>query len=240
MQALILAGGLGTRLRPLAGNGPKAMARPGGRPFLEHQLALLVESGVRDAVLCLGYLHQEIQDHFGDGAAWGLRLTYSVEPSPLGTAGALKWAEPLVGGPFLVLNGDTYVHVDLGALMACQQARRSEDRRALGTLAVARVEDPRSYGTVRLDGAGRILAFAEKAAAPPGAAWISAGVYAFEREVLAHIPAGRPVSLERETFGRLLAAGCRLQAVPVAGAVVDIGTPEGYQRFEAYLAGVSS
>lgn len=235
MQAFILAGGLGTRLHPIMNGRPKAMASPGGRPFLEHQLEWLRDQGVGEVVLCLGHLHEEIRNHFGDGRAWGVQVAYSVEPSPQGTGGALKRAQPLVSGPFLTLNGDSYLALDLAALGATHRANRQADPCAMGLLALTRVDDVRSYGSVSLDTHGRIDRFIEKSdrAAVPG--WINAGVYVFEPALLDLIPSGMPVSLERETFPSLLAQGHHLYGCPTEGRFIDIGTPDGYRQFECYL-----
>jgi NDP-sugar pyrophosphorylase family protein len=233
VKALILAGGLGTRLRKDVPDRPKPMAPAAGRPFLEYLVELLRDQGFDDLVLCLGHQADHVRTHFGDGRRWGVQIDYAIEASPLGTAGALKNAGEHVAGTTLVLNGDSYLEIDLRAMVAGHGARQAADGRALGTLAVVRVEDTAAGGAMEMNGAGRIAGFWEKAEAGPG--WINGGIYVLEPEVWEAIPEGRPVSIERETFPHLLAQGCHLYAYPVDGFFVDIGTPQGYRRFRQYV-----
>ena len=229
MQALILAGGPGTRLRALVSDRPKAMASVGGKPFLEHLVEQLRGQGFSDLVFCTGYLADHVQQYFGDGRRWGVCVAYSVETELLGTAGAIRNAGQLLNGAFLVLNGDSYLDADFRALVAAHRRRCTADASTIGTLAAVSVEDAGAYGRLELDGDGRLLSFGEKSAAGPG--WINGGVYVMEPDILDHIPAGRPVSIERETFPHALARGRTLYSYPVTGFFVDIGTPEGYRRF---------
>jgi len=228
MQTLILAGGLGTRLQPLLGGTPKSLAPVAGRPFLEHLLLLLKRHGFTDVVLCLGHGADAIRSHFGDGARWGVHLTYSVEPEPLGTGGAVRHA--LVGrhanADFLVLNGDTYAVLNYAGLLAFHRQHQ-----ALATLVLVHTADTQDYGTVQLGPAGRIVAFREKAS-QSGDSLVSAGVYAFHPAILAHIPAGSLVSLEKEVFPALARAGLAIYGYVTEGVFYDIGTPERYRQFE--------
>lgn len=248
MQALILAGGLGTRLRSVVADRPKSMAAVDDRPFLAYQIACLKRWGVDHVVLCVGYLHEHVSAHFGDGAALGVRIDYSVEDHPLGTGGAVKWAERFVRGPFLVLNGDTYFDIDLRAMARAHRRRAApggsnaqanhpaEGAGAgpLGTVAVVEVADARAYGSVALRADGRIEAFREKSAAPePG--FINAGIYWLEKDVMNYIPSGRAVSLERDVFPDLVADRRGMYAFPATGFFVDIGTPDGYAAFIAHI-----
>lgn len=249
MQALILAGGLGTRLRPVVADRPKSMAAVDDRPFLAYQIACLRRWGVDHVVLCVGYLHAHVSDYFGDGAASGVRIDYSVEDEPLGTGGAVKLAERFVDGPFFVLNGDTYFDIDLRAMARAHHRRaapgdahgngRSGEREdagagPLGTVAVVEVADGRAFGSVALRADGRIEAFREKSAElAPG--FINAGIYWLEKDVMNHIPSGRAVSLERDVFPGLVADRRGLYAFPAAGFFVDIGTPDGYAAFIAHI-----
>ncbi len=247
MQALILAGGLGTRLRPVVADRPKSMAAVDDRPFLAYQIAGLRRWGVEHVVLCVGYLHEHVSAYFGDGTASGLRIDYSVEDRPLGTGGAVKLAERFVRGPFLVLNGDTYFDVDLRAMARAHQARavpggvngngrpgEAHTAGPLGTVAVVEVPDTRAFGSVALRADGRIEAFREKSAdLAPG--FINAGIYWLEKDVMNHIPSGRAVSLERDVFPGLVADRRGLYAFPAAGFFVDIGTPDGYAAFIAHI-----
>jgi len=231
--ALILAGGLGTRLRHVVSDRPKPMALAGGKPFLEYQIEFLRAQGWTDIVLCLGHQAGQISQHFRDGRKWGVRIRYAVETELLGTAGALRNAAPFIDGPFLVLNGDSYLQADLPALLAFHRGQRAADPQTIGALAAVHVEDASAYGTLELDEGQRIRSFREKASAAAG--WVNGGIYVLEPEILSHIPPGRPVSLEKETFPLLLERGYRLYAHPVSAFFVDIGTPAGYARFQRHV-----
>ena len=233
MQAVILAGGLGMRLREVVAERPKAMAAVAGKPFLAYLIEQLRAQGLSDVVLCVGHLGDQIRDHFGDGSRWGVSIRYAVEQELLGTAGALKNAEPFIDGTFLVLNGDSYLDDDLRQVVAFHERRRTIPQ-MVGTVATVTVDDAAAYGALELGPRLRIAGFAEKGAS--GWGWINAGVYALEPQVLEVIPAGRPVSLERETFPRLLEQGYYLYACPMEGFFVDIGTPQGYRAFQSYIA----
>jgi mannose-1-phosphate guanylyltransferase len=232
MQSVILAGGLGTRLKSVLGDVPKPMAPVLGKPFLEYQLLALKRSGIREVLLCVSHRSEVIRAYFGDGTRWGVRITYSVEPEPRGTAGGLKYAEPLLPDAFLILNGDTYVELDYLDLTQYHRAKG-----AMTTLVLTRVPDAREGGRIDLQSDGRVVAFREKTAAqsedtPP---WINAGVYVFQRTVLNYIPTNRPVSLETETFPTLLEKGEPVYGYQGSGYFIDIGTPEKYRRFEQDL-----
>jgi NDP-sugar pyrophosphorylase family protein len=231
IPALILAGGAGTRLRTVVSDLPKSMARVAGRPFLELQIGWLARQGVRSIVLCTGYLHEHVQDHFGDGRALGVHVEYSVERSPLGTGGALKLAEPLTGrGPFLVLNGDSFLDVDLADLLRAHSAHRTANASCVGTLVLCTVPDAREFGSVQLDAQRRVVRFDEKSEAQAGPALASAGVYCLEPDLLELVAPGGSVSLEREIFPLALSKHLALFGQPVEGGFVDIGTPRGYER----------
>ncbi len=221
MQALILAGGAGTRLRPVLPELNKPMAPISGRPFLEYLLLQLKKHGVQDVTLCVGYKAHLIQSYFSAGGRWGLRVRYSHETDFLGTGGAIKRAEAFIhADSFFVMNGDSLFDMDLRALM-----RYHRDRQATATLALAEVEDTQRYGAVSVDASGRITSFIEKG---KGSAegLINAGVYVFARKVLDVIPGGQPVSLEREVLPRLIERG--LYGLPSKGYFVDIGVPTDY------------
>ncbi len=226
LQAVVLVGGEGTRLRPLTYGTPKPMVPICGVPFLERTLSRLKEAGIDEAILAAGYLPEAITEHFGDGARLGMQLTYVVEDEPLGTAGALKNVERYIRGPFFVLNGDVLTSLDLAGMLAYHR-----ESGGIGTLHLIRVEDPSAFGCVVHDRAGRVSAFVEK---PPRETAptdeINAGTYLLEREVLAAIPAGRSVSIERETFPELIAGGRPLYAYTTGDYWLDIGRPEHYLR----------
>jgi NDP-sugar pyrophosphorylase family protein len=227
MQAVILVGGLGTRLQPVLHDLPKPMAPVQGSPFLEYQLTRLKRSGVDEIILCAGYRADMVRAYFGDGARWGLHLHYSIEPSPLGTAGALKYAEALLGDSFLVLNGDTYLELDYLALQ-----RAHWNKRALATIVLVTDARAQAYGNVMMGDDGRIGAFDEKPTNPSNVDLINAGAYFCERGILNSIPRGRAVSLEKETFPDLLAYGAAIYGFQVSGYFIDMGTPEKYRQFE--------
>lgn len=223
VSAVILAGGLGTRLRTVLGALPKALAPVAGKPFLVYQLDWLKRCGVRNIVLCTGYQHQLIQHYLGDGADLGLSIRYSIEDQPLGTAGALRKARDEITGTFLVLNGDTYLDVDLQTLLFDHRASGS-----VATLALMWVELANRYGAVTLDEQGRIVCFGEKQHS--GAGLVNAGLYACEPSLLTHFPERDPLSLELDVFPALASQGL-LSGHVVKGYVCDIGTPESYAQF---------
>jgi len=233
MRALILAGGLGTRLRAVVSDRPKPMAPVQDKPFLAYQVERLRDQGFTEIVLCLGYLAEQVQDYFRDGASWGVRIHYALERQLLGTAGAIGNARAYIDGPFLVLNGDSYLDLDCRDLLAWYAERLRADPSALGALAAVRLEDASPYGALELGSGQRIVRFREKGLSGP--AWINGGVYLLQPGILDLIPPGRPVSLERETFPALLQRGHSLYAYPAAGFFVDIGTPEGYRRYQRYV-----
>lgn len=229
LRAIILCGGLGTRLRSVVSDAPKAMAEVAGRPFLEYLIAQLRANGIRHATLCAGYKADALAAHFGDGSAWGVELEYSVESEPRGTGGALKLAEPLLAGDsWLLMNGDSLFDISLHALVD-EHARMP----ALVTIALARVADGRRYGSVTRAVDGSITAFAEKTdALTPGL--INSGLYIIERPLLDLIPADRPVSLERDVITPLALRGPNVvRGAEFDGYFIDIGIPEDLARASA-------
>lgn len=235
MQAVILAGGLGTRLRTLVNDRPKPMAAIADRPFLEYQVEFLKKYQVGEVILCVGYLWDKIYEYFRDGKDWDIKIHYAVEETPLGTGGALKNAEKLIDGPFLLLNGDSYFGMNLRELMRFHQAAKLKTDSFAGTIALTEVPDRSKYGTVELGVGHSITAFKEKSPEDKGPGLINAGIYLLEAEVLAQIPAGSKLSLEREVFPSLLNEGFNLAGYPAEGYFVDIGTPEGFYKFEEHL-----
>jgi NDP-sugar pyrophosphorylase family protein len=224
LQAVVLVGGEGTRLRPLTYGTPKPMVPLMGVPFLERTLSRLHHAGIVDVILAAGYMPRAITDHLGDGSRMGMRLTYVIEDAPLGTAGALRNVADLIRGPFFVLNGDVLTNLDLRAMVAYHR-----EKGGLGAMHLIRVEDPSAFGCVLYDGSRRVTRFVEKPGrgeAPTNK--VNAGTYLLERAVLEAIPAGRNVSIERETFPRLLAADHALYAYVTADYWLDLGRPEQY------------
>jgi NDP-sugar pyrophosphorylase family protein len=229
VKAFVLAGGLGTRLRPQFGELPKSLAPLGGRPFLGRQLEWLAAHGIRRVVLCAGHGAEALRAAIGDGSAWGVEVTWSVEREPLGTGGALGLARAQTDGPALVINGDTLLECDPWRL---EQHRWS--RGAWGAIALYRVDDAASRGRVECASGGRVTRFVEKDAGFRGPAWVNGGLYAFSSWVWRRIPDGIS-SLERDVLPALAAEG-RLQGLELPGAFWDIGTPEEWARAEARFA----
>jgi mannose-1-phosphate guanylyltransferase len=222
VQAVILVGGEGTRLRPLTVTVPKPVVPLVDRPFIVYMLEWLRRHGVDDVIMSCGFLATSVRNVLGDGSHLGLRLRFVEEPEPRGTAGALKYAADLLDERFLMLNGDVLTDIDLTAQIA-----QHERTGAQGTLALVGVEDPTAYGLVRLDEGGAVREFVEKPTADEiDTNLISAGAYVLERSVLDLIPADRNVSIEREVWPRLVGDG--LFGFPAQAYWLDIGTPERY------------
>ncbi len=222
MQALILAGGEGTRLRPLTSTVPKPVVPLVDRPFIAFMLDWLRGHGVDDVIMSCGFLASGVRNVLGDGSAYGVRLRYVEEPEPLGTGGALKYAEEWLDERFLMLNGDVLTDLDVGAQLALH-----EERGAQATLALTPVEDPSAYGLVRTRPDGEVTGFVEKPAPDQiDTRNISAGIYVLERSVLELLAPGRPASIERDVFPRLVGDG--LFGYVGEGYWLDIGTPERY------------
>ncbi|MGN6276174.1 MAG: sugar phosphate nucleotidyltransferase [Solirubrobacterales bacterium] len=224
MQAIVLVGGEGTRLRPLTSDTPKPAVTLVDRPFLAYAIEWLGGNGVSEVVLACGFLPDVLMEALGDHEHAGVKITYAVEPEPLGTAGAIRFAAEALGDRledrFLALNGDVLADLDLAALV-----RAHAECGARATIALHPVEDSSAYGLVRCDEDGTVLEFLEKTGEEaPGE--INAGAYVLERSVLDLVPAGRAVSIEREVFPRLVGEG--LSALLLDGYWMDIGTPERY------------
>jgi mannose-1-phosphate guanylyltransferase len=222
MQALILAGGEGTRLRPLTSTVPKPVVPLVDRPFISFMLDWLRRHDVDDIVMSCGHLATGVHNALGEGTAFGVRLRYVEEPEPMGTGGAVKFAESLLDERFLMLNGDVLTDIDL-----TEQIAQHERTGARATLALTPVEDPSAYGLVRTAPDGAVTAFVEKPSADQvDTNRISAGAYVLERSVLDMLEPGRPASIERDVFPRLVGDG--LFGYMAEGYWLDIGTPERY------------
>lgn len=224
--ALILAGGFGTRLRPVVADRPKALADIRGRPFLAWQLDWLARHGITNIVLCTHYGAAMIAEAFPAGPqANGLTVAHSYEPFPLGTGGALRLAlgmVPPAEGIVLAMNGDTLCSFDLDAFVKFHRAAN-----ARATLLVCKVQDRSSYGSVLCDEHGGVTAFHEKDENDHQADWVSAGAYILSRDLLETMPAGQPLSIEHDVFPQWTGRG--LYAYKDPAAFLDIGTPENYQ-----------
>jgi mannose-1-phosphate guanylyltransferase len=229
-DAVILVGGMGTRLRPLTLSAPKPMLPTAGVPFLTHLVARIREAGVTHIVLGTSYRAEVFRSYFGDGSAFGVEMEYVIEAEPLGTGGGIRnVAHRLRGDTVLAFNGDVLSGVDLRELLAAHA-----DTDADVTLYLTKVEDPRSFGCVPTDADGRVTAFLEKDP-DPITDQINAGTYVFRRAILDAIPAGRPVSVERETFPGLLAAGARVMGHVDETYWRDLGRPADFVAGSADL-----
>jgi mannose-1-phosphate guanylyltransferase len=234
VKGIIIAGGLGTRLRPLTYARPKHLLPVANRPFLEYQVALLRRHGVEEIVFATNYYAEKIEDQFGDGADYGVAMLYAVERELLGTAGAIRNAAEIAGdGPWIVLNGDILTDFDIGAVIAFHQAKS-----ALATIALRKVNRPHAFGALVVGEDDRIRAWNEpteaekkRVAENPGPPteeydYINAGIYVLETDLVATIPTGRPVSIERETYPELLRGNAPVFGIAPDGYWMDIGRAE--------------
>ena len=226
LPAVLLVGGMGTRLQSVLPASPKPLAPVGDAPFLQLLVKQLRSQGIRRLVMCTGHLADQVEREFSDGRKWDVAIAYSKESRPLGTAGAVKFAECYLkqASDFLVMNGDSFLELDFRELI-----RFHREHGGLITMAVRRVPDAARYGTVQLGTHNRVVGFSEKMAAPvPGI--VNGGVYVFKSAILQHIPDG-PASLEKDVFPRSLEHG--VYALEQQGMFIDIGTPEDYMRAQA-------
>ncbi len=232
MKAVVLVGGEGTRLRPLTLTTPKPLLPIANVAFLERQLAWLGGHGVDEVVLSLGYLPNAFTEHFSDDRFGDIKLRFVVEHEPLGTAGGIRFAAEGIDERLLVCNGDVLTDLDLGELV-----RFHAEREAAATIALTRVEDPSAFGVVPTRADGEVVAFVEK---PPRhqapTNWINAGTYVLEPEVIDSIPPRLTVSIERETFPRMLEGPGRLFAMQSGAYWLDIGTPQKYLEAQLDVA----
>ncbi len=224
-DAVILVGGQGSRLRPMTLTTAKPLLPTAGVPFLEHMLSRIRGAGIEHVVLGTSYKAETFAEHLGDGSAFGLDIDYVVEDEPLGTGGAIRnVADRLRGESAVIFNGDILSGVDLPGLLAAHEERATDV-----TLHLVKVADPRAFGCVPTDVHGRVEAFLEKTDQPP-TDQINAGCYVFRRDVALAIPAGRPVSVERETFPGLLAGGAAVFGFVDSSYWLDLGTPAAFVR----------
>lgn len=225
MQAILLAGGLGTRLRSVVSDRPKPMALIEGRPFMEYVVRGLARFGITDIIFAVGYKGSMVEEHFGDGTAFGIRASYAYEEELLGTAGAIKNAGRFVTeDSFFVLNADTFYRIDYGRLVTIKEENGLDM-----ALVLREVPDVSRYGAAVLDGV-MLTGFNEKAKeAGPGT--INGGVYLMSRKLLDEIPAGK-VSLEHEMIPGWMKEGRRLGGFVNDGYFIDIGVPDDYFRFQ--------
>lgn len=228
IRAFVLCGGLGTRLRPVLNDRPKSMALVAGTPFLELLLRGLRAEGIREVVLGTGYMAEQIEGYFHDGKDFDLSIRYSREEEPLGTGGALKLAEQRLSDPVVVLNGDSYVEWKLVPLL-----KRFKEKAAAIVIVLQAVSDVSRYGSVIINAEGRVLEFVEKGTRA-GAGLINAGVYLLRREVVAALPAGKAVSLEKDVVPERLSDN--VYGIVAEGLFIDIGIPADLERAQTLLA----
>lgn len=227
-QALILAGGLGTRLRSVVSDRPKPMALIEGKPFLEYVLDGLKQQGITRIIFAVGYKGSMVEDYFGDGSQLGLQIVYSYEDGQLGTAGAIKNAiDKITVDEFYVLNGDTYYEIDYGKL-----AELNHKNNSIMTLVLREVDDISRYGKATLAGE-RLIGFNEKSTEVT-AGTINGGIYYMKKELLERIPDGK-VSLENEIIPMLLAEEQYISGIVNDGYFIDIGIPEDYFKFQEHV-----
>ena len=251
MQAILLCGGMGTRLRSVVADRPKPMADICGKPFLQYLLEMLRDKGITEVIFALGYMGEMIEEYFQDGSAFGLKIAYSYEEEPLGTGGAIRNALPkILEEEVLVLNADTYFPMDYQGLLRFHQENDGDF-----SLATRAIEDISRYGAVRRDPAGRILAWNEKlgdGGQQPGegskqpiegnaqqaassspkslSGEINGGIYVMKKSLVAEIPEGKQ-SLEQDCIPKWLSEGKRIFGLPFHGYFMDIGIPKDYQQF---------
>ena len=226
MKAIILAGGLGTRLRPLTYNTPKSLVPVLNRPFLEYVLRRLKEHGVDEVILAMSHLASPIEACFGDGSRLGLKISYVLEKSALGTAGAVKNVAELVSDSFFVLNGDIFSDLDFSAMLAFHCKNKAK-----ATIALTPVDNPTHYGLIETDRCSRVTRFLEKPRPEEVTTnMINAGTYVLEPGVLEMIPPSQEHSFERKVFPSMLARGDAVYAFPSSGYWIDIGNPEKYSQ----------
>ncbi|MCQ9343118.1 NDP-sugar synthase [Corynebacterium kozikiae] len=224
-DAVILVGGKGTRLRPLTVSTPKPMLPTAGVPFLSHLLARIQAAGIQHVVLGTSFKAEVFEAYFGTGEQFGLEIDYVVEEHPLGTGGGIRNVyEKLRADTVMVFNGDVLGGTDLGGILDYHHEKDADV-----TMHLVRVADPRAFGCVPTDADGRVSAFLEKTEDPP-TNQINAGCYVFKRELIAEIPAGRPVSVERETFPQLLEDGRKVYGYVDNAYWRDMGTPQDFIR----------
>lgn len=229
MKAVIIAGGLGTRLRPLTDNTPKPIVPVANRPFVVHQIEHLVKHGVDEVILNLCYLSQEIKKTLKDGKAWGIKIHYSIEEHPLGTAGAVKNAEKFFAGdrePIVIFNGDVLTDINISKVVNYHR-----EKKARVTLTLKEVEDPTSFGLVLTEKSGKVTKFIEKPSwAMVTAKTINAGIYVVDPKIFETVPKDTAYSFERELYPKLLAKGDPIYGYLSDAYWIDIGNPEKYKE----------
>ncbi len=233
MKALFLAGGFGTRLKPITNDLPKPMVPIMGKPLLERNVESLKKHGIDEVVLSTCYKPHKIEKYFEDGKRLGVKISYISEDVPLGTAGAIKNAQRFFDDTFLVFNADILSDIDISEMISFHKAKG-----ALATIAVTQVDNPSAYGVIEHDQNGFITAFKEKPQPHESCSnLINAGVYIFEPQLLNEIPCGRAVSIERETYPLLLQKGFKIAVYNRCSYWLDLGTPGKYLKAHKDILG---
>ncbi|MGD0355319.1 MAG: NDP-sugar synthase [Dehalococcoidia bacterium] len=233
MKAIILVGGEGTRLRPLTYTVVKSMVPVVNKPFIEHVILRLAEHGINEIVLAMGYKPDSIFEYFRNNSEPNIKLSYSLEEKPLGTAGAVKRAGSQVKETFFVLNGDVYTDIDYTDMLNFHR-----NNKAKATIALTRVEDPTKFGVVETDQNGRVQRFIEKPSWDKVTShWINAGIYILEPDVLNYIPEGEFYMFERAVFPEMLEKGEPVYAYASDAYWIDMGTPEKYHQLNCNILG---
>lgn len=228
VDAIILAGGKGTRLRSILDDRPKPMALIAGRPFVGWLLLMLRRQGIQRVVMCTGHLSEAMESYFGNGQNIGMELVYAHDPFPLGTGGAVRNAlDKTDSKRLLILNGDSYFRLDLPSFLKTHLALN-----ARASISLVQIEDSSRYGSVKINKNGMVLGFLEKSSRRHKGL-INAGIYLLEREVVEEIPEGKMISLEREIFPNLIGKG--LYGMLYNEPFIDIGTPESFNKAEKIL-----
>lgn len=226
MKALFLAGGLGTRLKPITNDLPKPMVPIMGKPLLERNIENLKKHGIDEVLLSTCYKPHKIEEYFGNGEGLGIKIGYISEDMPLGTGGAIKNAQNFLSDAFVVFNADILSDIDISDMI-----RFHKQTGAIATIAVTKVENPSNYGVIEHDDNGFIKTFKEKPQPDESSSnLINAGIYIFEPQLLDEIPSGRAVSVERETYPHLLQKGYKIAAYNGCSYWLDIGTPQKYLK----------
>ena len=226
MQTLILAGGLGTRLRGIIKDNPKVMVNIKGIPFLEYLILQLKKYGLIDIILCTGYLSEKIKKYFKNVDNWGVNITYSKESKPLGTGGAIKFAEYLIREDnFIVMNGDSFFDIDLDKLISFHF-----NKKALAIMALAEAKEIKRFGSVKIDKNGMIKSFIEKEK-KANSNLINGGIYVLNKEIFKYISKDKSISLEKEIFPKLVGS-TNFYGISFKNYFIDIGVPEDYKKIQ--------
>lgn len=232
VKGVVLAGGLGTRLYPLTRRTAKCMLLVNGKPLLEHVIRYMVSYGIKEIVLTVGYKRKQIMDHFGNGQHLGVKIHYSLETKPLGTAGSFRNASRFIDSTVVVIQGDNLTNFDLNRIVSFHRTKK-----ALATIVLTSISNPKGFGLARIDRNNRIIRFEEKPARR-FSNLINSGLYILDPKVLSHIPKNKMFDFSTDLFPLLLKEKLPLFGVIVKGYWLDVGTPEAYNEANQFYKGV--